>query len=239
MTRPPRALVFTAAIAVALGVGAFFGARHVATSSARAPASAPPSGELELRVPRAAGPILLDGDTDDPGWAKGAARIPALFAGGAPARPHSEARVVWGDGHLYLALYAADEDVRATATAPDAPLWLEDSFQLAFRRGSTTYAIDVSPLGTVTDAVRIGGGAPDYSWDSGAHVSRELDGTINDSRDDDEEWVIEMAIPFESLGLRGERGERIGFSLRRCDTLKNRTRVCASWGEGEGTIVLE
>jgi hypothetical protein len=57
----------------------------------------------------------------------------------------------------------------------------------------------------------------------------------------DEEWVIEMAIPFESLGLKGERGESIGFAVRRCDTPKGGGRVCGSWGEGDarGRIVLE
>jgi hypothetical protein len=64
---------------------------------------------------------------------------------------------------------------------------------------------------------------------------------VNDSRDDDEEWVIEMAVPFESIGLRGERGESIGFSARRCDTPKEEARTCAAWGEGSarGRIVLQ
>jgi hypothetical protein len=60
----------------------------------------------------------------------------------------------------------------------------------------------------------------------------------------DEEWVIEMAIPFESLGLKGESGERIGFSVTRCDTPKEMPRICAGWGEVSadaalGTIVLD
>jgi hypothetical protein len=32
--------------------------------------------------------------------------------------------------------------------------------------------------------------------------------------------------------MRGERGETIGFSLRRCDVPKGSSRVCATWGEG-------
>jgi hypothetical protein len=60
----------------------------------------------------------------------------------------------------------------------------------------------------------------------------------------DEEWVIEMAIPFESLGMRGEPGESVGFSVRRCDTPKGSPRVCAGWGEPTaetalGTLVLD
>jgi len=61
------------------------------------------------------------------------------------------------------------------------------------------------------------------------HLSPELDGTINDPRNMDEEWVIEMALPFESLGLKGESGETIGLSVVRCDTPKGSPRVCAGW----------
>jgi hypothetical protein len=68
-----------------------------------------------------------------------------------------------------------------------------------------------------------------------------MDGTLNSPSNMDEEWVIEMAIPFESLGLQGKPGESIGFSASRCDTPKNAARVCASWGDGDvpGRIDLE
>ncbi len=76
---------------------------------------------------------------------------------------------------------------------------------------------------------------------SGVHVSHELDGTVNNPEDVDEEWVIEMAVPFESIGMKGEKGESIGFAVHRCDTPKGEPRVCSGWGEGDsrGRIVLE
>jgi hypothetical protein len=244
-----------AAAAAAAGVG--FGVRQLFAHRSAPPtvigaASAHAGGtglagaaaEDVLRVPHLPGSITLDGDTDDPGWtqAPGPARTgPFVLASGAEARPYSDARLLWGDGHLYLALYAADEDVRTRTDQPDGPHWLDDSFRLTFSRGDVEYAIEVSPKGVITDAVRRSGGAFDYSWSSGAHVSPELDGTINKSDDLDEEWVIEMAIPFESLGMKGERGESIGLSVRRCDTPKGAQRTCGSWGEGDarGRIVLD
>jgi len=105
-------------------------------------------------------------------------------------------------------------------------------------RGDVEFAIEVSPKGVVTDAIRRSGGAFDYSWSSGVHLSPELDGTINNSNDRDEEWVIEMAIPFESLGLRGVPGERIGLSMHRCDTPLDGKRSCGSFGEGRRTVLL-
>jgi hypothetical protein len=241
----------TLAAGVALAIGGFFGARFVASSkAAHAPASAATTASpvtaaaasaapLELHVPHVKGSITLDGDLDDTGWTGPIARTGAfLGADGTPARPYSDARITWGDGHLYLALYAADEDVRDAKRAPDGPTWLDDSFHIVFVRGDETSVIDISATGVVTDARKSRGGSLDFSWQSGLHVSTELDGTINDSHDDDEEWSLEIALPLESLGLKGKRGESIGLALRRCDTPKGATRTCGSWGEAPSPGVL-
>ncbi len=250
--RKPSLVVIAALAAVALGGGVALRSVLVrpahAVDARRPPASASRTGsslgELVLHVPHLPGSITLDGDTDDPGWTQppGPARTgPFLMPDGSEARPYSNTRLVWGDGHLYLALYAADEDIETRTTQADGPLWLDDSYRVTFEGPGVQYVIEVSPTGVVTDAIRRAGGGYDYSWSSGVHVSPERDGTVNDPRDMDEEWVIEMAVPFESLGMKGERGESIGLALRRCDTPKHSPRVCRSWGDGEekGRIVLD
>lgn len=243
--RSRSAIALAAAVLVAAGAGQtarrLFAARAASRAAAAAAAAsaaslAPGSTDyVVLHVPHVPGGINLDGDTDDKGWTMppGPARTgPFLLANGAPARPYSETRLVWGDGYLYLCLYAADEDVETRTKQHDGPLWLDDSFRVTFARPGTEYVIEVSPAAVVTDSIRKDGGAYDYSWESGVHVSKELDGTMNKPDDEDEEWVIEMAVPFESIGLKGEPGESIGFSVRRCDTPKHVSRVCASIGEG-------
>jgi len=202
-------------------------------------------GDAVLRVPHASGGITLDGDTDDPGWLRppGPARTgDFLFENGQPARPYSEARLVWGGDYLYVALYASDEDIESHADAPDGPVGLEDAFRIVFSQPGVEYAIDVSPRAVISDSIRRSDGEWDFSWSSGAHASKEIDGTVNDPKNMDEEWAIELAIPFESLGMKGEPGETIGMSLHRCDIPKRSARVCSGWGErqgGSGRIVLE
>jgi hypothetical protein len=245
--------------ATALGLGALMlatggglYARHVASSrrAARAAATLRASvarGDPVLRVPHIPGAITLDGDTDDPAWTRppGPARTgDFLFENGKPARPYSEARLVWGGDYLYLALYASDEDIESHTDQPDAPLGLDDAFRIVFAQPGVEYAIEVSPRAVITDSIRRGDGAWDPTWSSGAHASNEVEGTMNDTRTMDEEWAIELAVPFESLGMKGEPGENIGMSLHRCDTPRNGRRVCAGWGEGpadgvRGRIVLE
>ena len=245
----PRALRFALANLAVFAVGAFFGARWISASHAHSRLLDSPT-TLTLRVPHAKGAVTLDGDTDDPGWHNDPARTGAFLGadGVSLARPHSEAKLVWGDGHLYVELYAADQDIRATHETPGGPVWQSDSFHLVFSDGVKEHSFDVSPLGTLTDGERaIDGHAPgaakpfDYRWNSGAHVSHELDGTPNHPDDQDEEWVIEMAIPFEALGLTGAKGESLDLAMRRCDDTKTGAHSCGTWGAGEhrGRIVLD
>jgi hypothetical protein len=235
-----------------LAAGLVLRSRRLESSRARARAEAALSasvarGDPVLRVPHTPGSITLDGDMDDPGWVKppGPARTGAFtLSNGQEARPYSNTRIVWGDGFLYLALYAADEDIESHADQPDSPLLAEDAFHIVFSRPGVEYVLDVSPRAVLTDSIRRDGGAWDFSWSSGAHVSKEIDGTVNSPGNTDEEWGVEMAIPFESLGMKGERGETIGLSLSRCDEPKGVPRVCAGWGEPSldqrrGIIVLE
>jgi hypothetical protein len=180
-----------------------------------------------LRVPRARASIVLDGDSDDPGWTAppGPGRTgPFRFASGARARPYADARMVWGDGQLYVLLYAADEDIRSRG----------ERFRLTFSRGGRSFALDVAPDGQVRGTVRDERGALG-GWPSGAHASREIDGTLDDPRDRDEEWSVELALPLASLGMKGERGESAGFSVTRCVA-----GACGGWGDPEGgRLVLE
>jgi hypothetical protein len=245
------AVWFGLGVACLVGGGLLYW-RHVRSARAAARAAAALSasvarGDPVMRVPHVPGAIVLDGDTDDPGWVRppGPARTGGfLLPGGKRAIPYSEARLVWGDGHLYLALYASDEDIESHTDEPDGPVALEDAFRLTFSRPGVEYEIDVSPKAVISDSIRREGGEWDSTWNSGSHASKEIDGSINAPKNLDEEWAIELAIPLESLGLKGERGESIGMSLHRCDSLRGAPPICAGWGEvsaghGTGTIVLE
>jgi hypothetical protein len=176
-----------------------------------------------LGVPHLAGDLVLDGDADDGAWTS-PAQPPArtgLFVGdrGERARPASEARLLWGDGHLYVLLYAADEDVRSRG----------DFFRLTF----TVPARGASPPSSF--AFDVGPGGP---FPQGVHGARDIDGTVDDAHDRDEEWLIELAVPLSPMGLEAAPGEAFGLRLRRCDASANDDAgACAGWGEG--CLVLE
>jgi hypothetical protein len=212
--------------------------------SGSASAAAVVAAAKVLEVPRTSVPIKLDGELDEPVWNALSVRSgPFVDATGAEARPYSDARFLWDADNLYISLYAADDDIRANVTAHDGPVWIDDAFALRLTpdaSGATAYAFDISASGTVTDLKRVRGSNDDLAWESGIKVGVDRDGTLNDPSDNDEEWVLEAAIPLRSLGLDPQAGARLQIEISRCDTPKGTARKrCGTFGAGSERRVLQ
>jgi hypothetical protein len=203
----------------------------------------------ELHVPRVPHPVRIDAEDGKKVWESDIGST-GVFKdkNGVGMVPYTEARARWGDGTLYLWLYAGDLDLEGSVRQPDGPVSRDDSFHIELGNAGSVYSIDVSVLGTVADA-RCDGvvGAPagakcDSSWQSGAVVAVDRDGTVNQVGDNDEEWIVEMAVPFSSLGIKGaSAGTRIPFSVHRCEVGQRGPGACGGFGTGasRGELVLE
>ncbi len=212
------------------------------------PAPAAQAAAAVVRVTRSPTPIKPDGEANEPQWNATATRTGHFVdTQGQEARPYSEGRFMWDANNLYVYLYAADNDIEAHVKDHDGPVWIDDAFALHIRPASAdggaaaTYSFDINPAGTVTDARVPPGGKPDVSWESGIKLGVDLDGTLNDSTgQDDEEWVIEAAIPLASMGLTGAPGTRFYVDIGRCDTpRRTKERRCGAWGTPEAPKLLE
>lgn len=193
-------------------------------------------GLVDVLVPGITGPVACDGKLTEPDWLRATRTGAFATRGGAePARPLSEARLLHDDRFLYLALYAADEDIRPAAAAHDGPVWTGDSFSVRVFHPAEV-RVDLSASGTVTDAKV--GPPVDPTWESGVVAGIDMDGTANDDRDDDEEWTVEAAIPIASL-CGGAVCKEVVLELSRCDTPRGGRRSCASWGGKSTRIRLE
>lgn len=185
-----------------------------------------------LRVPRATGDIVIDGKFEEPQWLKPARTQPFTDASGkASARPYSDARLLWDANGLLLTMYAADQNVVQRVTRHDEPMDAEDAFILLLRtrEPARTLVIEVGANGNVYDAVEGPGEVRDASWESGATVALDLDGTLNKEDDDDEEWIVETSIPWTALGIKPRAGTELGIDIRRCDTPRASPRTCGSY----------
>jgi hypothetical protein len=170
--------------------------RMVGLWAALAAATACGRRPVELNVPAAKQAIVIDGELDEKAW-PGAARSGPFRDGARQAAPYSDARFLADAKNLYLVLYAADENIQ-----------------------SATDAFDVQ-LGRMS--LRLG---PRPRPPAGIVVAVDTDGTIDDPSDDDEEWVIEAAIPLAMLGVAP--GDKLDVRLRRCDTPKDGIERCGA-----------
>lgn len=150
-------------------------------------------------IPKTSVAIALDGELHEPPWNERAFR--AVLAGddGQQARPYSEIRLLHDDRALYVGLYAADQDIRST-----------DAWELTI--GTRTLRIDAT-------------GKPS---EPGIATGIDRDGTLDNPGDDDEEWVIEAAIPIPTAPIE--------ITAKRCDTPKDGTTRCGQW---HGSLALE
>jgi hypothetical protein len=214
---------------------------------------------LQLHVPHATAPIPIDAEIEGKKvWEPEAGRTGNFTdTGGKGMVPYTEVKLRWGDGKLYFLMYAGDLDLEGSVREPDGPVARDDSFHLEIRGHDGVRVVEVSVLGTVTDArcrddraaskdpaspVDVTAPSCDRGWQSHAVVAVDTDGTLNRVGDNDEEWVVEMALPFDALGLGSAGpGTRIPLAIRRCEVGARGPGPCGSWGTApvRGEVILD
>lgn len=166
----------------------------------------------------------LDGKLEEPVWRRtsttGAFREERT---GRATSPHSELRATHTKDALVLGLYAADEDF----TSADAFL-----VRLA-PPGGAPLTLRVTARGALEC---VGCTLP-----AGVTASVDADGTFDDRGDYDEEWLVELRVPWRALGLAAPPRE-LPLNAWRTDVPKGaapRTTAwaCASTGS-LGTLLL-
>lgn len=168
---------------------------------------APPRHYVSMR---ARTPPLIDGVIEEAAW--GSAPWSEDFVdieGDIRPRPplRTRTKLMWDDRYLYIAAELEEPDVWGTLTERDAVIFHDDDFEVFIDPDGDThqyYELEINALGTVWDLFlvrpyRDGGPAID-SWDIvGLRSAVRVDGTINDARDTDRGWTVELALPWSVL----------------------------------------
>lgn len=186
----------------------------------------------EYVVQKTPQPPTLDGILDDPVWANAKpVELVQSFDGRKPALK-TLARMLFDDKNLYVSFDCEDPDVWGTLKNRDESIYNEEVVEIfldADANGRTYNELEVSPNNTIFDAyfpARRQG--MDLSWDSGMRSAVKVRGTVNDNRDRDEGWSVEMVIPFATLSTLPhtppQHGDRWRFNLYRLEHL-NRSQV--------------
>lgn len=113
-------------------------------------------------------------------------------------------KMTWDAKCLYILGELAETDLWATLKTHDEIVFHDNDFEVFIDPDGDTreyYEIEVNAIGTIFDLYlpqpyRAGTKA-DHSWTAqGMRLAIGLDGTLNDSRDRDEGWRVEMALPW-------------------------------------------
>jgi len=180
-------------------------ARTIEVDLAKAP---PPLGTVH--VPRAPGPITIDGLANDPGWV-GAATSPELVSADGSPEPvgKATARMTWDDEHLYVFVQIADKDVFSPYKQHDEPLWKGDCVELFIdadgnRRGYVE--LQVNPNNATFDSYFATTRAQpgDEKWDAHMVTAVKVRGTPDKAGDADQGWDVEIAIPLAAVKGKNE-----------------------------------
>jgi hypothetical protein len=176
-------------------------------------------------VHRASGPIAIDGVLAEASWDKAEKAGPFVRSlDGKPATAATEARLLWDDDNLYVAFLCEDANAASPFFGDDEKLYTSNVVELFLNPSgddSRYDEIEVAPTNALFDASFSGGPRKgmDLSWSSHARHAVHVDGTLNDPRDVDRGWTVELAIPFASLtGMprpRPRQGDRWKFNLYR------------------------
>jgi hypothetical protein len=179
-------------------------ARVIDVDLSKAP---PPPGTVH--VPRALGPITIDGVASEPAWAA-AVTSPELATAEGSADPVGKAiaKLTWDDQFLYAFISITDSDIVSEYKNHDDPLWKQDCVELFIdadgnRRGYVE--LQVNPNNATFDSwfatTRAQPGDP--SWDSGMQTAVKLRGTTAPG-DTDQGWDAEIAIPWQAVRGRDD-----------------------------------
>jgi hypothetical protein len=159
---------------------------------------------------RARSPIVIDGKLDDAAWA-GAPWTDDFvdIEGDRKPKPRFRTRVkmLWDDENLYIAAELQEPHVWATLTKHDSVIFHDNDFEVFLDPDGDSHLygeLELNALNTTWDLLltmpyKDGGRAID-AWEiTGLKTAVHVDGTINDPRDTDHFWTVEIAWPWKGL----------------------------------------
>jgi WD40 repeat protein/serine/threonine protein kinase len=159
---------------------------------------------------RASGPIQIDGKLDEDAWRaapwtesfvdiEGALRLPPRF--------RTRAKMLWDDRYFYVAAELEEPHVWGTLTRHDSVIYHDNDFEVFIDPDGDNHnyaELEINALNTTWDLLlkkpyRDGGPALNEWEIPGLKTAVHVDGTLNDPRDTDRGWTVEIAIPWEAL----------------------------------------
>jgi hypothetical protein len=167
---------------------------------------------LGYTVHRTLDSIEVDGKANEVSWQK--AHWSESFTdieGNRKPAPAQKTRfkMLWNDQYIFIFAELEEKHIWATLNGHDQVIFHDNDFEVFIDPNGdsqTYFEIEVNAINTVFDlflpkAYRDGGSAL-IPWNASDMKSAVfIDGTLNNSTDEDSAWYVEMAIPFRDVSL--------------------------------------
>ena len=177
-----------------------------------------PPGQLPrlYRAPFLETSVSIDGEILASEWARAPWSEEFVdIEGDSRPKPNHRTRMkmAWDEQYFYIAAELVEPHLWAEMTEHDSVIWHEDDFEVFIDPDGDRqeyYEVEINARGTVFDLLLektyIDGGPALHDWTlTGLKHGIELDGTLNDNRDVDQGWTVELALPWSALSERANR----------------------------------
>jgi len=211
-----------------------------------------PSEWSHYDVIRAPACVTIDGVVTDKEWGRAPAitQFSDLFHPERPIEQPTTAKLMWDDWYLYVAFEAVDNDIYATMTNFDDFIFMEEVVEVYIDpegQGRHYWEIEVSPRNVVLDLNITRAGWQAYAATLKAYDVRGLltavkvYGTLDNREDQDEKWIVEIAIPWADFAGRKvnvppKDGDSWRVQLFRIDRPKDAEPEIVSWSKSPGVF---
>lgn len=161
-------------------------------------------------------PLNIDGKLEEPDWAAVPWTDNFVDIEGSlkPApRYRTRAKMLWNNEFFVIGAEISDPGVWATLTRRDTVIFYDNDFEVFIDPNGDNheyYEFEMNALNTVWDLFlpkpyKDKGSAVD-GWDiDGLKTGVQVHGTLNDPRDADSCWTVEIAMPWKALGAYAHR----------------------------------
>lgn len=154
--------------------------------------------------------IIIDGSSSDAAWKSADWSDDYMDIEGdlMPAPKYkTRMKMLWDESNLYILAELEEPHIWATMEQRDEIIYFDNDFEVFIDPDGDNhnyFEIEVNALNTIFDLFLSkpykSGGRPLIGWDlPGLQSAIGLQGTINNPKDTDQSWTVEMAIPFEAF----------------------------------------
>ncbi|MCL3781501.1 carbohydrate-binding family 9-like protein [Prolixibacteraceae bacterium JC049] len=174
---------------------------------------------------KATSSLMVDGNLNEPSWenAEWTDYFQDIEGNKKPVpRFKTRAKMLWDDNFLYIAAELEEPHIWGTLTERDCVIYHDNDFEVFIDPDGDThgyYEFEMNALNTVWDLLllrpyRDHTAVLDHFNFNGLKTAVNIHGSINNSKDEDKKWTVEIAFPLDAFEINSGKKPADGVQWR-------------------------